>query len=98
MIPAPTGVSLAHDYTQMSEVMLQVKREDGKLIFIGDLAFAEYCARAARDLGEETILMGGLADRQLQRVKQLQQAISQHPNLISLRPHYGPFIALDPQP
>jgi hypothetical protein len=89
--PRADSASLAHDYAEMSEIMLQVKREDGMIILIGDLAFAEHCAYAACDLAEGTILMDDLAQRQLQRVKQMQQAVSQYPDRIRLRSRYGPF-------
>lgn len=85
-------IRLAEDYRQMSSAMLDMAEEEGQIVVRGDLVFAEQCAQSAYAL-----LAGGpgplreLAERQLAKVQQVQQAVEANPDRVVMRPRYGPF-------
>lgn len=90
-------ISLSDANYHMSVHMLNHEREGDKIIFTGDLEFAEQCAESAYALIRESdgptadYFFRQRAENQLQSVLEIRRYIEAHPGRCILRPRYGPF-------
>jgi hypothetical protein len=90
--------ALSSAYVQMSAIQLDHERDGDKVVLIGDLTFAEQCARSALALIRESDGEGlvahyfrGQAEKQLHGVLEVRGAVKAHPDRFVMRPRYGPF-------
>lgn len=86
--------NLADHMRAMSELMLHARQENGRLLFDGDLQFAEDSAETAYALLARANIpeLVEIGARQLEQVRKVRAAVAAQPERFALQPRFGPFI------